>query len=198
MKNRRKLRVLPTAILALFTLFLIVTAVLIIYYHRDVPLPMEHREVIEKVAFEEGVAEHILYAVIYTESSFVADAVSSAGAVGLMQLLPSTAEWLCEREGAEYDESMLTDPEFNVTYGTKYLKILYDRYGNWDAAHAAYHAGFTRVDSWLDEEGTASINEDGQLVGIPLESTASYVNKIRTVREKYFKQLEEEKANENN
>ncbi|MBR6632849.1 MAG: lytic transglycosylase domain-containing protein [Clostridia bacterium] len=192
---KRRLKVLPTATLALFTVLLIVIAIIIIYNNRDIPLPVEYREVVETTAFEEGIAEHILYAVIYTESSFDAEAESSVGAMGLMQLLPSTAQWLCEREGAEYDESMLTDPEFNVKYGARYLKILYDRYENWDAAHAAYHAGFTRVDSWL-EEGTAVINEEGQLVGIPLESTSNYVNKIREVREKYFKQLEEEN-NEN-
>lgn len=189
--KRRKLKVLPTATLGLFTFLLIMIAVIIIYNNREIPLPIEYRDVVEATAFEEGIAEHILYAVIYTESSFDAEAESSVGAMGLMQLLPSTAQWLCEREGAEYDEGMLTDPEFNVKYGAKYLKILYDRYENWDAAHAAYHAGFTRVDSWL-EEGTAVINEDGQLTGIPLESTANYVNKIREVREKYFKQLEEE------
>ncbi len=189
--KRRRPQPLPVAILTLFTLLLVAVAIIIIVNNREVPLPMEHRDVIEATAYEEGIAEHILYAVIYTESSFDSDAVSSAGAVGLMQLLPDTAKWLCEREGAEFSEDMLTDPEFNVKYGTKYLMILYDRYKNWDAAHAAYHAGFSRVDSWL-EEGTATYNEDGQLVGIPIDSTSQYVNKIRSVREKYFKQLQEE------
>lgn len=180
------------AILTLFTVFLVVVAIIIIVNNRDIPLPMEYGDIIEEVAYREGIAEHILYAVIFTESKFQREAVSSAGAVGLMQMLPDTAKWLCDREGVEFSEEMLTDPEFNITYGTKYLMILYDRYGNWDAAHAAYHAGFSRVDSWL-EEGTATYNEDGQLVGIPIDSTEKYVNKIRSVREKYFKQLEEVK-----
>jgi soluble lytic murein transglycosylase len=159
-------------------------------YIEEASLPVEYSEIIEAVSKEEGVTESIIYAVIYTESKFDKDSKSSAGAVGLMQLLPSTAEWLCQTEGAEYDESMLTDPEFSIKYGTKYLKILYDRYKNWDAAHAAYHAGFSRVDSWL-KEGTAKYNEDGQLVGIPIESTEQYVNKIRETRERYYKRLEE-------
>lgn len=154
--------------------------------------PVEYSEIVEKVADSEGVPEYVIYSVIYTESSFDKDAVSSAKAVGLMQLLPSTAEWLCGRDGVEYDEAMLTDPEFNIKYGTRYLRILYDRYENWDAAHAAYHAGFTRVDNWLSD-GSVYYNEYGQLVGIPIESTEVYVNKLRTVREKYFKQLEKEK-----
>lgn len=195
--RKRKLRILPTATLALFTLLLIVVAVVIIYTNRETPLPVKYSEIVESTATEEGIAEHILYAVIYTESSFRPEIVSNAGAVGLMQLLPSTAEWLCQRDGTDFDQAMLTDPEFNIKYGARYLKILYDRYENWDAAHAAYHAGFGRVDSWLSEDGTASITEEGQLIGIPLESTEKYVNKIRTVREKYFKQLQEEN-NENN
>lgn len=193
--KRRKLKPMPAITLVTFTLLLfIVAVVVIIRVNREEAYPLEYRDIVERVSLEEGVAEHILYAVIFTESSFVADAKSEMGAVGLMQLLPDTAEWLCEREGVEYSEEMLVDPEFSVRYGAKFLKILYDRYENWDAAHAAYHAGFGRVDNWL-EEGTAHY-EDGQLVGIPIDATDYYVNKLRDVREKYFKQLEKEKKNE--
>lgn len=193
--RKRKLKVLPVLTLSIFTaLLLIVALTVIVRVNRETVYPMEYRDIVEKVSVEEGVAENILYAVIYAESSFDAEAKSSVGAVGLMQLLPSTAEWLCMREGVEYDESLLTDPEFSVRYGAKFLKILYDRYENWDATHAAYHAGFGRVDTWL-EEGIAYY-KDGQLVDIPIEATENYVNKLRNLREKYFKQLKEEKENE--
>lgn len=200
---KRKLRIVPTVIFFVVSIAIIVLVAMLIYgayvairnYRENASLPVEYSEIIEAVSKDEGVTESIIYAVIYTESSFDAEAKSSAGAIGLMQLLPSTAEWLCEIDGAEYDEAKLTDPEFSIKYGTKYLKILYDRYKNWDAAHAAYHAGFSRVDSWL-EDGIAKYNEDGQLVGIPIESTEQYVNKIRETRERYYKRLEELK-NEN-
>jgi len=196
--KRRRLKFLPTFCLATFTtLLLILSIILIVKFGKEKPLPMEYRDIVERVSVQENVPEHIIYAVIYTESSFVSDAISPVGAMGLMQLLPSTAQWLVEREGGEYDESLITDPEFNIENGTKYLKILYDRYKNWDAAHAAYHAGFSRVDSWL-EEGTAKYNEEGQLVGIPIDSTLTYVNKLRDVREQYFKQLEREKEENTN
>ncbi len=186
---------MPVVTLALFTaLLLFIAVIVIVRVNREIIYPTDYSEVVEKISLEEGVSEHIIYAVIYTESSFQKDAVSSVGAVGLMQLLPSTAEWLVEREGGKYDESLLTDPEFNVRCGVKFLKILYDRYENWDAAHAAYHAGFTRVDGWL-EEGVAYYR-DGQLVGIPIEATEVYVNRLREMREKYFKQLEKEKTDE--
>lgn len=193
--RRRRLKPLPVITLAIFTVLLFIVAVtVIIRVNLEDSYPLEYRDIVESVSLDEGIAEHILYAVIYIESSFVADAKSEMGAVGLMQLLPDTAKWLCEREGVEYSDEMLTDPEFNIRYGAKFLKILYDRYENWDAAHAAYHAGFGRVDSWL-EEGTVRY-EDGQLVGIPIDATDYYVNKLRDVREKYFKLLEKEKKNE--
>ena len=190
--KKRKLKVLPVLTLSLFTaLLLIVAIVVIVRVNKETIYPTEYSEIVELVSLEEGVSENILYAVIFAESSFIADAKSSVGAVGLMQLLPDTAKWLCEREGIEYDETLLTDPEFSIRYGAKFLKILYDRYENWDAAHAAYHAGFGRVDTWLEEE--IAHYEDGQLVGIPIEATENYVNKLRNLREKYFKQLKEEK-----
>lgn len=192
--KKRKLKVMPVALTAFTLILLLVAVVVIVRVNRETVYPMEYREIVEKVSAEEGIAEHVLYAVIYTESSFDAEAVSKVGAVGLMQLLPSTAEWLTMREGAEYTEEMLRDPEFSVRYGAKFLKILYDRYNNWDAAHAAYHAGFGRVDTWL-EEGIAHY-EEGQLVGIPIDATEVYVNRLRELREKYFKQLEKEKKNE--
>lgn len=190
--KKRRLKVLPVAILVIFVLFLAAIAVIIIRNNSDLPMPEEYADIIEKVAYEEGIAEHILYAVIYTESSFRKDVVSSADAVGLMQLLPDTARWICDVNGMEYREELLTDPEFNITCGAKYLMLLYDRYKNWDAAHAAYHAGFMRVDEWISN-GTVTYNSDGQLTCIPLESTEQYVNKIRVVREQYFKQLQEKK-----
>lgn len=183
---------MPRVLLTLFTVFLVIVAAIIIYQHRELDCPVEYADVVEKVSAEEGVQDYILYAVMFTESEFAATAVSSVGAVGLMQLLPDTARWLCDREGVEFDEEMLLDPEFNVRYGARYLKILYDRYSDWDKAHAAYHAGFSRVDSWIEQE-IIHYNEDGQLVGIPIESTQKYVNKIREVREKYKTQLDREK-----
>ena len=66
--KKRRLRVLPMAILTLFTVFLVVVAIIIIVNNRDIPLPMEYGDIIEEVAYREGIAEHILYAVIFTES----------------------------------------------------------------------------------------------------------------------------------
>ena len=67
--KRRRLKILPVAILTLFTAFLVVIAVIIIVTNSEVPLPMEYGDIIEDVAYREGIAEHILYAVIFTPST---------------------------------------------------------------------------------------------------------------------------------
>ena len=92
----------------------------------------------------------LLAAVIDAESKFKADARSSSGAIGLMQLLPTTAHGIAVHTGGtRFRTSDLYDPELNVRYGAWYLRHLLDRYGDERTALAAYNAGQTNVDGWL-------------------------------------------------
>jgi soluble lytic murein transglycosylase len=118
----------------------------------------------------------LLAAVIYAESRFDADVESSAGAVGLMQLLPETAKGIAVRTGgAKFVVSDLRDPEINVRYGSWYLNHLRARYdGDIRLALAAYHAGQGNVDAWL---------EDGS--GIAFPETQAYVDEVYRVRRVY-------------
>ena len=200
--NKRKMRTLPKFIITLSVLaivFLFSLGVYDVFFNRGdnetVPdktgdYPLLFDEEITKASLAFDVDKHIIASVIYCESSFDKDAVSSAGAVGLMQLLPETLEWLCMRHGTEYSEKLLRDPEKNIYYGTMYLSILYGMYGNWDAVHAAYHAGFGRVNKWLEEE-TVFVNQDGKMENIPIEQTASYVQKLRLVKPYYIEKIYE-------
>ncbi len=187
------MRPLPKIILgalALFLLFLFVLGVREVFFKKNYyPIYFENEVKLASDTF--GVDEEIIYSVIYCESSFDKSAVSNMGAVGLMQLLPETLEWLCMRDGAEYSEEMLLDPEKNIYYGTMFLSMMFDRYENWDAAHAAYHAGHTRVDNWF-ADGTVVIDAEGRLTGIPIKATDVYVNKIRTAKKAYIKLLDKE------
>ena len=128
----------------------------------------------------------MVYAVIRTESGFDSSAVSAVGAIGLMQLMPDTFRWISDDLLRErLASSMAYDPETNIRYGTYLLKRLYDRYGDWNAALAAYNAGPGRVDDWLkDAQYTDS---SGHLIPdrIPIAETRNYVNKVQSTAQVY-------------
>ena len=115
----------------------------------------------------------LVLAVIRTESDFRPNAVSEAGACGLMQLLPDTFSFLREDIfGDDLPDSEIFDPTVNIRYGTYYLSYLFEKFGNWFTALAAYNAGEGRVSAWLKDKELAP---DGRLAIIPFSETAEYV-----------------------
>lgn len=127
----------------------------------------------------------MVYSVIKTESDFESGAVSSAGAVGLMQMMPETFNWLTGMLSENLNSAMLYDPETNIKYGTYYLSFLYQRYGSWKETYAAYNAGQSVVDEWLDEEEYTDKN--GKLSKIPYDETADYVKKLKKANDTYIR-----------
>lgn len=148
----------------------------------NVTHPILYAELIDEYSGEYGVPPEIICAVIETESSFRADAVSGAGAIGLMQITRETFWWLLTKAGEDMDVDRLYDPEINIRYGTYFLSLLYEEFGDWDTVCAAYNAGRSRVHGWLDDP---DITKDGKLVNIPITETAEYVVKVRKSAEKY-------------
>lgn len=144
--------------------------------------PREYSDIVTKYSSEYGVPENVIYAVIRTESSFDSGAKSSAGALGLMQIMPSTFDWLVSLTQENYETGMLYDPETNIKYGTYLLSYLYLRYNDWETVYAAYNGGATNVDKWLAD---TSVCENGKLVNIPIAETAKYVKKVASSAEKY-------------
>jgi hypothetical protein len=104
------------------------------------PEPNSYDELIERVALRHGVPPALVKAVVKTESNFQRHAVSSKGAQGLMQLMPGTA--------ADLGVQDAFSPEENLGGGTRYLRAMIDRYGDWKHALAAYNAGPGRVDQY--------------------------------------------------
>lgn len=146
--------------------------------------PKDYSQYVETYAQIYDVPPHIVYAIIDVESGFDSSAVSSAGAVGLMQMMPSTFSWLTHEILFEHlSEGMLYDPETNIRYGTYYLSRLYDRYGDWDVTLAAYNAGPTNVDGWLKDPAYA--DGEGGLAHIPFKETRNYVEKVNAAMEIY-------------
>jgi soluble lytic murein transglycosylase len=117
----------------------------------------------------------LLAAVIETESKFNADARSSAGAIGLMQLTPDTARGIAQyTHGSKFQVSDLDDPDINVRYGTWYLRHLLDKYRDERLALAAYNAGQANVDRWR-----------AQHEGIQFADTRAYVDKVESLKKLY-------------
>ena len=135
--------------------------------------PKKYEEYVEKYAQEYAVPEYVVYSVILIESDFKCDAVSQKGACGLMQLMPSTYEWLVElTNGTVMD---IFDPNENIKYGTYYLSMLYEKYKDWTLALCAYNAGTGNVDEWLKDEPFT----------IRFLETQHYVNKLEVAMDKY-------------
>lgn len=145
--------------------------------------PRDYSEFVTRYAAEYGVPESIVYAVIKVESDFESNALSHAGAVGLMQLMPDTFVWLSEKLGDGYDAGMLYDPETNIRYGVYYLSSLYREFALWNSVYAAYNAGPTRVREWSADPRYA--DENGALVSIPFEETRNYVARVEEAVELY-------------
>lgn len=145
--------------------------------------PCLYEEYVQTYSVKFGVPEHIIYAVIKTESDFSSNAVSSVGAIGLMQLMPQTFDWVKMKLGEEGTSALLYDPETNIRYGTFYLSYLKMRYGVWTTAFAAYNAGFGRVDEWLENPDYADAN--GILLDTPYAETTAYMKKINKTIEIY-------------
>ena len=144
--------------------------------------PLRYEQIVRGHADNYGLEPQLVAAVIYQESKFEADAVSSSGAVGLMQLLPSTGQGIAERTGGDrWTPEDLHNPELNVRYGSWYLRHLLDKYEDEELALAAYNAGQTNVDRWR-EEG----------VGIQFAETRHYVERVLELKEMYGRVYREE------
>lgn len=149
--------------------------------------PIRFEEYVKKYSKEFGVDEILIYTVIRTESAFDADAGSGAGARGLMQIMPSTFEWLQNQLDGEVTmgEDALYDPATNIKYGTYLLKFLLDRYKSERTALIAYNAGFSQVDEWLKDRRLSS---DGvEIENIPIEETREYIKKVYEIKDIYKK-----------
>ena len=169
MKNKSTRLLLTVLLLVIF----IIAVGFLANYVEYAMHPRKFEESVTRYAQRYGVPEYIVYSVIFVESGFESDAVSEKGASGLMQLMPETYGWLvCEQGEKEGD---IFDPDENIRYGTLYLGMLYEKYGNWKYALCAYNAGTGNVDKWLEEPEFE----------IPFAETKNYVKKLEVVIERY-------------
>ena len=178
--GRTVLIILVVSLLFGFVFDIVCTQIELAVYKR----PAQYSAAVEKYADDYGVPEYVVYAVIKNESDFNSSAVSGVGAVGLMQIMPDTFDWLTESKLCEYlDRGMMYDPDTNIRYGVYYLSYLFGRYRNWNTALAAYNAGPSKVDEWL---ASSEYSSDGlTLKKIPFKETRGYVKKFDRASSKY-------------
>ncbi len=149
-RRRRRVAVAAAVLAAVLGTVLAVVAVSRPGLVDRLEYPLDYGEIVRAQAARNGLDSALVAAVIYEESRFRPRALSSAGAMGLMQLQPATAETIAARTGGTaFRVDDLYDPAVNIRYGTWYLRRLLDKYGSERLALAAYNAGETRVDGWL-------------------------------------------------
>jgi soluble lytic murein transglycosylase len=149
---------------------------------REITLPLRHEDVIRQQAQAKGLDPALIAGVIYTESHF-RDQTSHAGARGLMQITPQTAQAIAQRTGGSaFTQADLATPQVNISYGAWYLRHLLDHYGgNEVLALAAYNAGMGNVDRWVAGHGDGNLKPSD----LPFPETRAYVAKVLETRAQY-------------
>jgi peptidoglycan lytic transglycosylase len=151
---------------------------------RELALPLRDASVIRQQAAEKHLDPALIAGVIYAETKFD-PRPSPAGAQGLMQILPSTAEFLAHLSGGvSFQTGDLATPAINIAYGSYYLRYLLDHYGGSEMlAVAAYNAGLTNVDEWV-----ARAHAEGHaltVAAIPFAQTREYVRRVLAAQQAY-------------
>ncbi len=150
--------------------------------------PLEYEEFIVASSADNGLDPALVASVINEESGFDPASSSDAGALGLMQLMPDTANWIAGKTGGTgFAITDLDDPRVNIAYGTWYLAYLLDRYdGSEVLALAAYNGGVENVDSWQASASAAGRPFDS-LLDIPYDETRSFVAGVMEGRDAFRK-----------
>ncbi len=175
----------------LLLVFLVAASAAFAVYHRanrsfqKTLYPLKYEKYVVTYCRKYNLEESFIFSVIKCESSFQSDAVSSAGAMGLMQIMPDTFTWLKTKTGEELPEEKLFDPETSIRYGCLLYSMFIEQFGSEAEAVAAYHAGPNNVKKWLKDE---NYSKDGKtLFDIPFSSTKAYVQNVMKTKDIYNK-----------
>lgn len=175
-------RAIPMAAMAVMLVVALVSTHLPLALGRIIFCPVDHVAAIRESSERHGVDPYLTCAIIKCESGWDANATSEAGAVGLMQLLPATAEELVSFgyvDGSAYSPQNLTDPATNIEFGCAYLQFLQANLDSEDEVIAAYNAGIGTVHTW-SSYGYESFEE-----AIQYPETAAYLVRVRVVKGQY-------------
>jgi soluble lytic murein transglycosylase len=158
---------------------------------QELALPLRHEDIIRQQSADKDLDPSLVAGVIYAESRF-RDATSHAGARGLMQITPATADYIAQKSGGtKFEQGDLATPQINISYGAWYLRYLLDRYdGNEVLALCAYNGGEGNVDKWLRDAHVA--DTAFTLSRVPFAETREYVKRVLDARADYRRQYRQE------
>lgn len=149
-----------------------------LWNHLSIRFPLAYEDAVIEASAKTSVTPDFIYAVARQESAFAEKARSSAGAMGLMQLMPATARTTAARNGIKMKIKDLYDPEHNIQLGGLYLNELLEKYnGNRILAAAAYNAGPHRVARWMGDN-PERLPYDIWIETIPFKETRGYVQNV--------------------
>ena len=156
-------------------IFLTVAFLFLIFglIYNFVLFPNKFNDYVLTYAKQYDIEEELVYAVIKAESDFDEKAVSPSGAMGLMQLIPSTAKWIASEVGESYNENALFSAKTNIKYGCFYLNYLFSKFESIDEVVCAYNAGEGVVRSWKEK------NDDFNESVIEYEETKIYLSRVK-------------------
>lgn len=139
--------------------------------------PLKYKKEIKDISYSCGIDPAFVASIIKVESNYKKNAISSKGAVGLMQIMPSTA--LAFGYNDFKIEESLKDPLYNIMIGVLFLKYLFDKYGDEVTVLACYNAGEGSVIRWLNGEKKLSVDK------IEYKETYDYVNRVIRLKKIY-------------
>lgn len=159
----------------IISVVLLITFAGILYYHNEIYLyKTDYLDAVMASAAKYNVDVYLIFAVIKVESAFNKDALSSAGAVGLMQIMPETAEYI---QDTKVEIKSLLDPSFNIDTGVKYLDYLSGKFESLEWMLVGYNAGETKAREWF--------NEGIKPQDVPYKETRDYIIKVKKAMQRY-------------
>lgn len=164
-------KIMKQKIVIIFVVVAVISAFLFVFMNFFV-YKKKYVNFVGKYSDQYNLEPELVYSIIKVESDFDKNAVSKSNAMGLMQIIPSTASWIAESLGEQYDSSNLFDPETNIKYGCYYLNYLFSKFKSTDVVICAYNAGEVAVKNWLDENDCLVRDK------ISYSETKNYLNRV--------------------
>lgn len=163
----------------------VILIIILIYLFFEIKYPLKYENDIRVNATKNKLETSFVAAIINTESGFNKDAKSPRGAEGLMQLLPTTADFVANKFGIEFEDKNLFDAQKNIEIGCQYLRYLFDKFGDKRTVLFAYNSGEGNVVTWLKIH---DYSDDGKtLTTCPYNETNNYVQKVLKAEKHYKK-----------